>query len=51
MRYKREADAVIRHPALGEIVGADALAAVAGAHLQAAAVGVFAVGLLALQIV
>ena len=40
---ERQADAVIRHPPLGEVVGADALAAVAGAHLQAAAVGVFAV--------
>ena len=33
---KRQADAVIRHPALREIIGADPLGTVAAAHLTAA---------------
>src|SRR5690606_12051258 len=31
---QREVDAMVRHPALGEVVGADALGTVAGSHLQ-----------------
>ena len=45
-----EADAVVGDAALGKIVGADALAAVAGAHLGPALLGDLALLLLLLQV-